>query len=72
MNVAWHFIRSNDDFVFAKELYKEGIAWYPKNLFQPKKLIGYILCHCPKLLIRFINALLNMLTGKVIKKSIDK
>jgi glycosyltransferase involved in cell wall biosynthesis len=55
MNVAWHILRSNDDLIYARDLYLQALKLYPKNLLNFKQFVGFILSFCPSLLVRFFN-----------------
>jgi glycosyltransferase involved in cell wall biosynthesis len=64
INVAWHLLRSSDDLQYARELYLEGVGWFPKNLLNPKRLLGLTLCFLPLFFIKAINTLINTITRK--------
>jgi glycosyltransferase involved in cell wall biosynthesis len=55
MNTAWHILRTNDDLIYARDLYLQALKLYPKNLLNFKRLLGFILSFCPSLLVRFFN-----------------
>ena len=55
MNTAWHILRTNDDLIYARDLYLQALKLYPKNLLNFKRLLGFILSFCPSLLVRLFN-----------------